>query len=86
MPHPNATSLLDLGCGSAVWIAAVATGYPKIDVVGVDVTPPSNSFGLGNLTLVEADIEETWSLAGGEIDRYDLITIRVLASAIRDWP
>lgn len=55
-------------------------------VVGVDITPPANDFGLDNLTFVTADIEDPWSFIGEQRERYDLISIRVLVSAIRDWP
>ena len=86
VPHAHVTSMLDLGCGSAVWTAAVATKFPKIDVVGVDITPPANSFGLKNLTFVTADVEEPWGFASERGEHYDLISVRVLVSAIRDWP
>ncbi len=86
VPHSQITSLLDLGCGSAVWTAAVAAKLPETVVVGVDITPPANDFGLDNLTFVTADIEDPWSFVGEQRERYDLISIRVLVSAIRDWP
>lgn len=78
--------MLDLGCGSAVWTAAVATTFPETEVVGVDLTPPANDFGLENLTLVTADIEEPWGFASEQSEGYDFISVRVLVSAIRDWP
>ena len=80
------TSLLDLGCGSAVWTAAVAKKFPKTKVVGVDITPPANDFGLDNLTFVTASVEEPWDFASEQNGGYDVISIRVLVSAIRDWP
>ena len=86
VPHSNVTSLLDLGCGSAIWTAAVAIKYPQIDIVGVDITPPIDDFGLDNLSFVTTDIEEPWNIISGQDKYYDLISIRVLVSAIRDWP
>ena len=86
VPHGQKFSLLDLGCGSAVWTAAVARKFSKTDVVGVDITPPANTFGLDNLTFVTANIEEPWGFASEHSDRYDVISLRVLVSAIRDWP
>lgn len=59
---------------------------PKTDVVGVDITPPATDFGLDNLTFVTADMEESWDFASERRQYYDLISIRVLASAIGDWP
>ena len=86
VPHSQITSLLDLGCGSAVWTATVAKKFPQTVVVGVDITPPPDNFGLDNLTFVTADMEEPWTFAREQSEGYDLITVRVLVSAIRDWP
>lgn len=85
-PYSQITSLLDLGCGSAVWTAAFAKKFPKTNVIGVDITPPANDFGLDNLSFVTADITKPWDFAGGQSECYDVISIRVLVSAIRDWP
>ena len=85
VPHSQINSLLDLGCGSAVWTAAVAKTFPKTNIVGVDITPPISDFGLDNLTFVTADMEEPWKFADEQSECYDVITIRVLVSAIRDW-
>ena len=78
------TSLLDLGCGSAVWTAAVAKKFPETEVVGVDITPPVTDFGLDNLTFVTASVEEPWDFSSEQNGGYDVISIRVLVSAIRD--
>ena len=86
VPHSKIDSMLDLGCGSAVWTAAVALKFPETHVVGIDITPPTGDFGLDNLTFVTANIEDPWEFATDQVDRCDLITARVLASAIRDWP
>ena len=86
MLRPPIKSLLDIGCGSGIWTAAVAKGLPDIDVTGVDLTPPHNWFELANLTFETANVEEEWEFAGNQTQLYDLITIRVLVSAIHDWP
>ena len=85
VPHSQIFTLLDLGCGSAIWTAAVAKNFPHTAVVGVDITPPPNNFGLDNLTFVTADMEEPWTFASEQSECYDLISIRVLVSGIRDW-
>lgn len=85
VPHSQITSLLDLGCGSGVWTAAFAKNFPGTNVVGVDITPPANNFGLDNLTFVTADITEPWGFARDQSEGYDIISLRVLVSAIRDW-
>ena len=60
--------MLDLGCGSAVWTAAVALKYPKIHVVSVNITRPTGDFGLDNLTFVAANIEAPWDFATDQVD------------------
>ena len=84
-PHTQIAKLLDLGCGSAVWTSAVAAQLPETQVIGVDLTPPANTFGLENLSFVTADIQEPWSFAPEAGQGYDLISLRVLVSAIHDW-
>ena len=85
-PHSNIATLVDLGCGSAIWTAAVARELPETQVIGVDLTPPENNFGLANLTFAKADIEQPWSFAPSPADAYDLMSLRVLVSAVQDWP
>lgn len=85
-PHSSIASLLDLGCGSALWTAAVAKDLPQTDVTGVDITPPANDFGLKNLAILEADVEKPWDVAIVQRGPFDTITLRVLVSAIGDWP
>ena len=84
-PCSEVTSLLDLGCGSAVWTSAVAQRFPDTKVTGVDITPHAQNVEVPNLTFATADVEEPWDFAG-EQGGYDLISARVLVSAIRDWP
>lgn len=84
-PVSRITSLLDLGCGSAVWTAAVAAQFPEADVIGVDISPSAQDRGLRNLKLVTADIERQWSFTDSQSELFDLISIRVLISAICDW-
>ena len=84
-PCSTISSVLDLGCGSAVWTAAVAASFPDATVVGVDITPPVRDFGLKNLTILSGNVEKQWAFADKQRSLYDLITIRVLAVAIQDW-
>lgn len=81
-PHSNIAALLDLGCGSALWTAAVAKHLPNVDITGVDITPPANALGLKNLSIIGADIEKPWDTAVVHRGPFDIITLRVLVSAI----
>ena len=86
VPHSKITSLIDLGCGSAIWTTAVAATLPHTHVVGVDITPPEDDSKLQNLQLITANIEQPWSFTVKQANCYDIITLRVLISAIHSWP
>ncbi|GAA5806837.1 hypothetical protein MFLAVUS_000185 [Mucor flavus] len=53
----GSTSVLDLGCGPGTWIMDVATEYPSVEFIGVDmcdvfptnIRPPNVSFQVGNV-------------------------------------
>lgn len=78
-PCSQPKSILDLGCGTAVWTAAVARQFPGAHVIGVDITPPVTE------TFVTADVEKEWNAKFGMQDSYDLMSLRVLVSAISHW-
>lgn len=46
-PYSQLDSVLDLGCRSAVWAAAVARQFPKADLVGGDILPQVKVEGIG---------------------------------------
>ncbi|KAL9595757.1 MAG: hypothetical protein Q9219_006255 [cf. Caloplaca sp. 3 TL-2023] len=85
-PCKSIDYLLDLGCGSGIWTAAIAAEYPETTVWGIDITPPTNSFWLDNLQFSKADVEKEWDFGDETLMLFDIITIRVLVSSIRDWP
>ncbi|KAL8672151.1 MAG: hypothetical protein Q9168_003374 [Polycauliona sp. 1 TL-2023] len=70
--------------GIAEAIAAWQVADDSRSVVGVDITPPTNEFGLENLTLVTADVEKPWQSSPALNGPYDLISLRVLVSGIGD--
>lgn len=38
LPHP-AVKVLDVGCGSGIWVKEVAETLPRSQVIGVDLSP-----------------------------------------------
>lgn len=69
-----------------MWTSAVAEALSQTTVLGVDITPPTDIFKLNNLKLLRGDIEAPWTFLDGHPEHYDVITLRVLVSAIHDWP
>ena len=46
LPHP-AVKVLDVGCGSGIWVKEVAEALPRSQVIGVDLSPNLLSEGRG---------------------------------------
>lgn len=75
-------SVLDIGCGSGIWARAYATAHPEADVSAFDIAPPRLASSPTNLTVMHGDAEHDWPTHD---TRFDLIHVRVLTLAIRDW-
>ena len=59
----------------------MAERYPNARILGVDLTPGPESL-FNNLQFQVDDITQDWIPGEG----YDLVHIRLLYGAIRDWP
>jgi ubiquinone/menaquinone biosynthesis C-methylase UbiE len=74
-----AARVLDLGCGEGSSTIALARGYPRIQVLGVDLDPDSvaaaraAAAGAGVADRVEFEVGDAATVAGG--DPFDLVTI-----------
>ncbi|KAI8067058.1 S-adenosyl-L-methionine-dependent methyltransferase [Gongronella butleri] len=57
VPMQSGTRVLDIGCGPGTWIMDVATEYPELKLVGIDlvdvfpsnIRPPNVTFDVGNI-------------------------------------
>ena len=59
----------------------MAERYPNARILGIDLTPPPESL-FPNLEFQVDDFTQEW-MPG---EAYDLVHIRTLFGAIRDWP
>jgi ubiquinone/menaquinone biosynthesis C-methylase UbiE len=80
---PNPQRILDIGTGTGIWAMQVAELYPSAEVIGTDISPVQPKWVPPNLTFEVDDLEAKWLY---EPDSYDLINIRFMFVAIKDWP
>ncbi|OTB05658.1 hypothetical protein M426DRAFT_127934 [Hypoxylon sp. CI-4A] len=84
-PLPNQPRILDLGCGTGIWVIDMADRHQgRANIVGWDLSliqplriPPGVEFH-------RRDIEDSWY--GVEESSFDLIHMKMLAGAVRSWP
>lgn len=80
----NLHCIADVGTGLGLWAEGVAERYPDTEVVGFDLIPherPTHP----NFSYIAADATEEWVLDSPSM-KFDLVHIRSLFAAIRDWP
>ena len=76
------THILDIGTGVGDWAMGMASQYPDCDVVGTDIS---------NIFAREAPINCNWEIDDAELewhrptDYYDLVHLRSMAGAFKDW-
>lgn len=87
-PVPNnVRCVLDIGCGSGVWLRDFAKQFPSARLYGVDLNPPESlkhTFP-SNVEFRRANIEERWDFAK-DITPIDFIFDRLLMTSVRQWP
>lgn len=84
--------ILDLACGPGGWALEVAFTYPKIEVVGVDVSRAMIDYanaqvrvqGLGNASFQVMDIQKPLDFPDGSFDLVNARFINFLPAAA--WP
>jgi len=76
--------VLDLGCGTGIWMLEMAQEFPTAEFVGVDMHYMGPSTLLDNV-LIRApwDYEGPWALGEGS---WDLIHLQMGLGSISDWP
>ncbi|OQO01988.1 hypothetical protein B0A48_12461 [Cryoendolithus antarcticus] len=83
-------SILDIGCGSGIWAADIATRYPDAEVTGVDIVGGQPDHGAPNLRWKTPDhggsgfdLEDAqWNFP---LNSFDLIHVGHLCGAVPDW-
>ena len=86
--RPSATGersrVLDLGCGTGVWLSEMAKQFPDTELVGIDLNRMGPTTLLGNVDIrVPVDYESPWTL--GE-ESWDLIHMQLGLGSVSMWP
>ncbi|KAI9690267.1 MAG: hypothetical protein M1822_009228 [Bathelium mastoideum] len=80
-PAPH--KILDLGTGTGIWAMEMADQYPSAEVIGTDISPVQPKWVPPNLTFEVDDLELDWLYRA---DAFDLVNVRFMFLAIRDFP
>ncbi len=85
--------LLDIGCGAGLWLLDVAHDYPKLEAVGIDISPmmieyattAARSQGLDNARFMNMDAIQPLDF---DDDSFDLINARYISIFLpkTTWP
>ena len=79
----DAPRILDLGCGTGIWLLDMAEIYPEAECLGVDLHHMGPPSVLDNVTLRgNMDYETPWSL--GERS-WDLIHLQCALGSVSSW-
>lgn len=79
---PNPQRILDVGTGTGIWAIDVGERYPSAEVIGTDLSPIQPSWVPPNVQFQIDDAESEWTFPKNS---FDLIHIRHLSGAIKDW-
>jgi release factor glutamine methyltransferase len=66
--EPEGLPVLDVGTGSGILALALASKFPQLEIVAIDISPAAlalarrNAEGVGNIRFVESDLMENASL------------------------
>ncbi|KAH8594763.1 putative Demethylmenaquinone methyltransferase [Bisporella sp. PMI_857] len=80
----NPTKILDIGTGTGEWAMEMAEEYPNAEIIGTDVAKiqpdatPLNVF----FEIDDAEEEGGWTFP---LDSFDLIHLRYMKGAFKDW-
>ncbi|TPX11523.1 uncharacterized protein E0L32_007734 [Thyridium curvatum] len=78
----NPQKILDLGCGTGIWVIDLADQHPSAEVIGVDISPIQPSYIPPNCRFEIDDINRDWTYPE---DAFDLVHARALVGCVPDW-
>lgn len=82
VPLDNPTRILDIGAGTGEWAMDAAEAYPDCEVTGTDIAGIFSRYAPPNLFWEIDDAELEWLR---EPNSYDLVHLRNMTGAFRDW-
>jgi SAM-dependent methyltransferase len=82
-PTGNRSRVLDLGCGTGIWLLAMAERYKNTELLGIDLAGMGPESLLPNVELrFPCDYESPWSL--GERS-WDIIHLQLGLGSVANW-
>lgn len=82
-PTGNRTRVLDLGCGTGIWLLAMAEENPHLELLGIDLAGMGPESLIPNVELrFPCDYESPWSL--GERS-WDIIHLQLALGSVANW-
>jgi SAM-dependent methyltransferase len=83
-PLRNPGKILDIGTGTGEWAMAMADEYPNAEVIGTDIAQIQPAAVPLNVFFEIDDAEEEGGWTWPE-DDFDLVHLRSMAGAFKDW-
>ncbi|KAA8914987.1 TAM domain methyltransferase [Sphaerosporella brunnea] len=81
-PLQDPHRILDVGCGTGIWVIDMADKFPSAEVTGTDLSPIQPGWVPPNSMFVIEDAEGEWTWS----KPFDFIHVRGMAGSIKDWP
>ncbi|KAF4123219.1 Methyltransferase domain [Geosmithia morbida] len=78
----NPQHILDVGTGTGEWAIKMAETFPDCEVVGTDIAAVAETSSVPMNVFFEIEDAEEWDRSP---DLYDLIHLRTMMGAFRDW-
>lgn len=79
------SSVLEVGCGGGYMANLLASRFPHLSVVGIDLNPNAIRYSLGHHSLPNLHFEEQAALKlPADADQYDLITANLVCHHMKD--
>ncbi|KAF9445848.1 S-adenosyl-L-methionine-dependent methyltransferase, partial [Macrolepiota fuliginosa MF-IS2] len=76
MRFEDKPAVLDVGCGSGIWSIEIARRFPRAEVVGLDLTPPTRRDFPPNFSFILHNLVN--GLPSGYKTRFDIIHCRTV--------
>ncbi|OWO99880.1 hypothetical protein B2J93_6935 [Marssonina coronariae] len=84
VPLENPEMILDVGTGCGDWAMEMGEKYPNSEVIGIDIAKIQSTVAPPNVFFQVDDAEEEGGWTFQE-DTFDLVHLRGLSGAFRDW-